>query len=141
LPALISSGWGNRVFRNWSVDSIAKLRSAKPVNVVYMIPTSFGVAYFRPDTLTRNAQRGFPFYQFDLALRRRFNFSEFVSIQLQADAFNVLNHPNFEDPVARDRVIGSVFAPGTFTPNATFGQSSALDGGPRALRFSVKLLF
>jgi hypothetical protein len=137
---LLSSGWVNTITRSWSVDSIVKLRSAKPVNVVYMVPTSFGVAYFRPDTLTRNAQRGFPFYQFDLALRRRFSFTEFVKLQVQADAFNLFNHPNFEDPVARDRVIGSVFAAGTFRPNATFGTSSNA-AGARALRFSVKLIF
>ena len=47
----------------------------------------------------------FPFYQFDLALRRRFSFTEFVKLQVQADAFNLFNHQNFEDPVARDRVI------------------------------------
>ena len=140
LPALLSSGWGNTITRSWSVDSIVKLRSAKPLNVVYMVPTSFGVAHFRPDTLTRNGERGFPFYQFDLALRRRFSFTEFVKLQVQADAFNLFNHPNFEDPVARDRVIGSVFAAGTFKPNATFGTSSNA-AGARALRFSVKLIF
>jgi Ca-activated chloride channel family protein len=192
LPALLSSGWGNRIFRNWSTDSIFKLRSAKPVNVVYMIPTSFGAAYFRPDViagqplylfdasvaggrrinptafitppdgdqgnLSRNSIRGFPLYQIDLALRRRFNFTESLSIQLQADAFNLFNHPNFEDPLGRDRIIGSTFVPGVFTPNSTFGQSTSLygqnlstgagafgsfynSGGPRALRFSVKLIF
>ncbi len=140
LPALLSSGWGNRLTRDWSVDSIFNLRSAKPVNVLYMVPTSFGVAYFRPDTLTRNAQRGFAFYQFDLALRRRFKFSESASLQVQADAFNVFNHPNFEDPLGRDRVIGSFFSPDTFTPNATFGTPDK-SLGARALRFSVKLLF
>jgi uncharacterized protein YegL len=156
LPALLSSGWGNRIFRNWSTDSVVRLRSAKPVNVLYMVPSSFGAVYFRPDlvagqfavpggieqgNLMRNSLRGFPFYQFDLALRRRFNFSESVNLQLRVDAFNLFNHPNFEDPFARERVIGSVFTPGAFTPNSTFGESSSLHGSPRALRFSVKLLF
>ena len=173
------------------------MRSAKPVNVIYLVPTSFGVAYFRPDfvgneplyivdpslaggrrinpaaflvpqdlqqgSLGRNALRGFPLYQIDLALRRQFNFNENVALKFQVDAFNLFNHPNFEDPVARDRVLGGVFPGGavsggsTFTPNATFGRSSSLlgqslsggegfgsfynTGGPRALRFSVKLLF
>ena len=48
---MLSSGWGNSVTRNWSVDSIVKLGSSKPVNVVYMVPTSYGVAYFRPDVV------------------------------------------------------------------------------------------
>lgn len=197
LPAPFSKGLGNTLSRNWALDSIFNVRSAKPVNVIYLVPTSFGVAYFRPDfvgneplyivdpslaggrrinpaaflvpqdlqqgSLGRNALRGFPLYQIDLALRRQFNFNENVALKFQVDAFNLFNHPNFEDPVARDRVLGGVFPGGavsggsTFTPNATFGRSSSLlgqslsggerfgsfynTGGPRALRFSVKLLF
>ena len=192
LPSPFSTGLGNKLFRSWSVGSIVNLRSAKPVNVVYMFPTSFGFAYFRPDvvageplyipdpavaggrsinpdafiapldlqqgSLGRNSLRGFPVYQIDLGLRRRFNFTESFGLQFQADAFNLFNHPNFEDPFARDRVLGSVFAGGTFTPNSTFGRSSSLlgqslsggsegfgsfynSGGPRALRFSLKLIF
>jgi len=98
--------------------------------------------------LSRNSLRGFPLYQIDLALRRKFSFSESVAIQVQADAFNVLNHANFEDPGGNDLVVGS--------HNLAFGQSTSLSGrslssggfpsfyslgGSRALRFSVKLLF
>ena len=143
---------------------------------VYMFPTSFGFAYFRPDVIAgeplfvvdpaapldlqqgnlgRNSLRGFPLYQIDMALRRRFNFTERLSLQIQADAFNLFNHSNFEDPLGHDRVFGSAF-PGAFTPNSTFGRSSSLlgqslsgdgflsfynPGGPRALRFSIKLIF
>ncbi|HKR14295.1 MAG TPA: TonB-dependent receptor, partial [Pyrinomonadaceae bacterium] len=181
LPAAFKSGLGHKLSRNWAVDSIFNARSARPVNVVYMFPTPFGVAYLRPDAvagqplsllnpaafeepavleqgnLGRNSLRGFPLYQIDLALRRRFNFSETLSIQLQVDAFNLFNHANFEDPFGRDRVLGGVFG-NTFIPNTTFGQSASLlgqglsgsgstfgsfynTGGPRALRFSLKLRF
>ena len=191
VPAMFAKGVGNKLSRNWAIDSIVNLRSAKPVNVLYLFPTSYGVAYFRPDVvageplyifdsaieggrrlnpaafvlpagleqgdLGRNSLRGFPLYQVDLSLRRKFNFSEAVALQFQADAFNLFNHPNFEDPVARERVLGDVFAGGAFTPNATFGRSSSLLGqslsgitegfgslnstGARKLRFSVKLMF
>ena len=182
LPAPISEGIGNRLLRNWAIDSIFNARSARPLNVVYMVPTAFGVAYFRPDVvdgtpvylidplaaggrslnagaflvpsslqpgnLSRNSLRGFRLYQVDLALRRKFSFSESVGIQVQADAFNVLNHANFEDPSGNDLVVGS--------HDLAFGQSTSLSGrslssggfpsfysygGSRALRFSVKLLF
>ena len=157
-----------------------------------MFPTSFGVAYFRPDVvageslyifdpaveggrrinpaafivpsglgqgnLGRNGLRGFPFYQIDLALRRQFNFSEYVALKFRADVFNIFNHPNFADPLGRDRVVGGVFSGGAFTPNSTFGRSSSVlgqslsglgegfgsfydTGGPRTLRFSLKLIF
>ena len=182
LPAPISQGIGNKLSRNWALDSIFTACSARPVNVVYMIPTTFGVAYLRPDVvssnslfisdplvaggrrlnpaafvtpedlqqgnLSRNSLRGFPLYQVDLALRRRFNFSEAVGLQVQADAFNLFNHANFEDPLGNDLVVGNT--------NQAFGQSTSMSGrslsgggfpsfysfgGPRTLRFSVKLMF
>jgi hypothetical protein len=81
-----------------------------------------------------------------MALRRKFNFSEYVGLQFQADAFNVFNHPNFEDPIGNDLVLGTPF----------LGQSSSMSGrslagggfpsfysfgGPRTMRLSLKLIF
>lgn len=142
LPAPFKTGLGNKLFRNWALDSIFNARSARPLKFVTMFPTLLGVGYVEQDI----SQRGFPLYQVDMALRRRFNFSEAVALQFQADAFNIFNHPNFEDPVGNDLVIG--------TPG--FGQSTSMSGrsltgggfpsfysfgGPRTMRFSVKLLF
>jgi hypothetical protein len=82
-----------------------------------------------------------------LGLRRKFNFSETVGLQFEADAFNVFNHTNFEDPLGNDLVVGNSLA---------FGQSASLSGrslssggfgsfysfgGARTMRFSVKFLF
>ena len=182
MPALLSQGVGNKLSRNWALDSIFTARSARPLKVVYLIPTPFGVAYLRPDVsgdslfisdsivaggsrlnpaafvvpedlqqgdFSRNSLRGFPLYQVDLALRRKFNFSEAIALQVQADAFNVFNHANFEDPLGNDLVVGR-------NTNLAFGQSTAMSGrslsgggfpsfysfgGPRTLRLSVKLLF
>ena len=147
LPAPLSTGIGNKLFRNWAIDSIFNARSARPLKFISMVPTSFGVAYVQRDVI----ERGFPFYQVDMGLRRKFSFSEFVGLQFQADAFNVFNHPNFEDPLGNDLVVG--------TPNRqnlAFGQSTSMSGrsltgggfpsfysfgGPRTMRFSVKFLF
>jgi Ca-activated chloride channel family protein len=147
LPAPFSTGLGNKLFRNWAVDSIFNARSARPLKFVTMFPTSFGVGYVLEDV----SQRGFPLYQVDMALRRKFNFSEAVGLQFQADAFNVFNHPNFEDPVGNDLVLGT-----PIRQNLAFGQSTSMSGrslagggfpsfysfgGPRTMRFSVKLIF
>ena len=188
LPAPWARGIGNKLFRNWALDSIFNVRSGRPLNVVYLMPTSFGVAYLRPDVvsgipvfiedselpggrslnpaafiapedfdqgnLQRNSLRGFAFYQIDLGVRRRFNLSERLALQIQTDAFNVLNQANFEDPNGHDLVIGSKFD--GFSRNLGFGQTTSMSGrslgsggfpsfysvgGPRAMRFSVKLLF
>jgi hypothetical protein len=173
VPAPFSLGLANTLSRNWIVESVFDLRSAKPINVLYGFPTTYGFAYVRPNLtaaplylldqtlpggwrlnpaafeipstlsqgdLGRNTLRGFPFHQFDVGLRRKFTFSEFKSLQFQADVFNVLNHPNFEDTRANDLHL-----------NSTFGQSIGMlgrgfdsfnsTGGARTLRFSLKLGF
>ncbi len=147
LPSPFSKGVGNKVFRNWAIDSIFNARSARPLKFVTMFPTSFGVGYVLEDV----SQRGFPLYQVDMALRRRFNFSEAVGLQIQADAFNLFNHPNFEDPVGNDLVLAT-----PIRQNLAFGQSTSMTGrslsgggfpsfysfgGPRTMRLSVKLIF
>lgn len=131
LPAPVAHGLGNKLFRNWRVDSIFNARSARPLSVFYMFPTSYGVAYLRPDGLARNSLRGFSFGQIDMGLRRKFSFSETIGLQFQADAFNLFNHPNFEDPRGNDLVTGGSLA---------FGQSTS-SSGARTMRFSVKFLF
>jgi hypothetical protein len=114
----------------------------------------------RQGTLGRNALRGFPFNQIDVSLSRKFSFTESVELQFKAEAFNLLNHPNFEDPLANDLSLGSRSSNGeAFLPNTTFGQSFSLagrslwtgsgrgfdsaygTGGPRSIRFSLKLQF
>ncbi len=147
LPAPVRTGIGNKLFRNWALDSIFNARSARPLRFVSMFPTSFGVAYLEQAV----SQRGFAFHQVDMALRRKFNFSETVGLQIQTDAFNVFNHPNFEDPVGNDLVLGT-----PLRQNLAFGQSTSMSGrgltgggfpsfysfgGPRTMRFSVKLIF
>jgi len=193
LPAPFKRGTANAMTRNWFIESLFNARSARPLNIVYQFPTSFGFASLRPDLLEsvplyltdstaagsrrinpaalivpdtlrqgnlgRNAVRGFPFYQVDLALRRRFAFNERVSLQVQADAFNLFNHPNFADPLAKDLSVANRTEVGGLRPNLTFGRSASLrgrslladstgsfsslytGGGPRAFRFSVKLMF
>jgi hypothetical protein len=90
--------------------------------------------------------------QTDLALRRRFNLTERVKLDVRAEYFNVFNHPMFG-------------APGANQPNAEFGTSGfgqvgattnedlggggasggqstlyAL-GGPRSAQFTLKVIF
>ncbi|MBI4910258.1 MAG: TonB-dependent receptor [Acidobacteria bacterium] len=56
----------------------------------------------------RNIVRGYPFYQLNLGLQKKFNlpFGERMSMQFRAEAFNLLNKTNFGAPNA-DRSSGS----------------------------------
>ncbi len=103
--------------------------------------------------LPRNALRGFGDAQWDFAVHRDFPIRESVKLQFRAEMFNLLNHPNFGQPV------GDLGPPGV--PNAQFGLSSAMLGqslaggfvgngafdplyqlgGPRSIQFALKLLF
>ncbi|HEY3581316.1 MAG TPA: TonB-dependent receptor [Pyrinomonadaceae bacterium] len=174
LPTLFARGLGNTALRNWIAESMFAVRSARPVNVLFGFPTTYGFAYVRPSVvagaplylfdpalpggrqinsaafflpstltqgdLARNSLRGFPFCQFDLALRRSFSFSENTKLQFQADAFNVFNHPNFENPAGDDLHLGSTFGQSTALAGRGFGSFNNL-GGARTFRFSLKLTF
>ena len=108
----------------------------------------------RQGTLGRNVLRGFPFYQVDLALRRQFNITERVKLQLRAELFNLFNHPNFADP-------GSTGLTGTkYILDPQFGRSVSMlgrglgsggvnggfnplyqVGGPRSVQLAFKVQF
>ncbi len=115
-------------------------------------PAAFAVPPLgRQGTLGRNVLRGFPVYQVDLALRRQFNLTERIKLQLRAEAFNLFNHPNFGDPGGFQ---------GNFLPHPFFGQSTVMLGkslgsggaaggfnplyqlgGPRSIQLAVRLSY
>ena len=89
----------------------------------------------------RNFVRGFGMTQINLAVRREFPLSENVKLQFRAEAFNVLNHPNFGyiDPSLGDATFGQA----TSTLANSLGTVSPLyqQGGARSMQFSLKLTF
>jgi len=99
------------------------------------------VAESRQGTLGRNAMAGFGLTQVDLSIARKFPITERISLQFRADAFNVLNHPNFTNP---DGVLVSPFLLlSQSTLNTGLGGLNPLfqEGGPRSLQLSLKLAF
>jgi hypothetical protein len=109
----------------------------------------------RQGDLGRNALRGFGATQLDLTLRRQFRFTERMSLQARADFFNILNHPNFGNPINN---LSS--SPVSYVPNPLFGQSTMIlanslgsggqsgglnplyqIGGPRSVQLALKLQF
>lgn len=117
----------------------------------------------RQGTLGRNALRGQPLRQVDLTLRRTFNLSERLNLQLRAEAFNVFNTTNFID---QRGFLGFFFGSGAtagFGSSFDFGRSTTTpnnvpfevrsfrdalqpnplyrNGGARSIQLAVKLNF
>ena len=97
--------------------------------------------------LGRNAIRGFGMHQIDLALRRQFTPAERLSVEFRLEAFNLLNHPNFADPV---RFLSSpLFGESPSMLNRMLGTGSPASGvtpifqtgGPRSVQLGLRFRF
>jgi hypothetical protein len=88
----------------------------------------------------RNAVRGPGSFNFDLALSRQFRITERFSLQARAEAFNLINHPNFVGAISPAGLIAAFSTMTTNAASATFGQpQTAFD--PRILQFALKAMF
>jgi hypothetical protein len=76
----------------------------------------------------RNILIGPDFKSFNLSLLKNVSLKEGVRLQFRAEAFNVLNHPNFQVPVY-------------FLDRADVGKVTATSNEGRELQFAIKLLF
>ncbi len=104
--------------------------------------------------LRRNAFAGPAFTDFDLSLSKNTQITESVAMQIRIDAFNVLNHPNFTNPLLPSFGIdfagngldpntgrGIGFLGITATPDVGIGNPFLGSGGPRNLQLSVRFSF
>jgi hypothetical protein len=99
----------------------------------------------RQGTEGRNDIPGFGLTQVDLSVARKFPISERLRLQFRADAFNILNHPNFTNPVGY-----IAYGPTDLRSSATLNQGLSegaglnplfQEGGPRSLQLSLRLTF
>jgi hypothetical protein len=101
----------------------------------------------RQGTLERNALRGFPFWQIDFAVQRQFTLNKQLKLQLRADVFNLLNHPNFGNAsgALTDPLFGmvtSMLNRGLGTAGVNGGLNPVFQvGGPRSGQLVLKLTF
>jgi hypothetical protein len=123
------------------------------VNFNAFVPAPNGVQ----GNLPRNFARGFGNSQLDMALRREFPLHERLRLQFRAEAFNILNHPNFGaiDNSLRDGPFTITTMSGTTKYSGFGGARSTLNqaggsgglsplyqvGGPRSLQLALKLVF
>jgi len=96
----------------------------------------------RQGTEARNDIPGFGLTQVDLSAARRFPLTERVAVDLRADAFNLLNHPDFTNPGGYLQY-GKLYLQAESMLNQGLGGLNPLfqEGGPRSLQLSLKLSF
>jgi len=114
--------------------------------------------------LGRNALQGPPFKQWDLAIYKGTQITERLNLQLRAEFFNILNHPNFSNPLLPSFIAdpaSNVNQQGCgcgFTPSGTrevgngayhivatgdvgIGNPFLGGGGPRGIQLAAKFSF
>jgi len=91
----------------------------------------------------RNFLRGFGANEIDFAIRRQFDPSDRVTIQFRAEAFNVLNRPDFGAIYNTLNFGESLFGQAYNTLNIGLKNQNALyeQGGPRSLQLALNVLF
>jgi hypothetical protein len=177
-------GVASILFRNWSANGIFFARSALPTNIVdplnldlrpnyvrgqplYLYGSQYpggkaynkaafkSAAFLKEGDFGRNVLRGFGAWQIDFAMHRKFEFSERTSLEFRAEAFNILNHPNFANPsdAGDPTTLSLLRLPGWGVSNAMLanglgpslipGELNPLFqiGGPRVLQFALRLQY
>jgi hypothetical protein len=85
----------------------------------------------------RNAVHGFPYWSLDMGLTKLFQIREHAKFQFRAEAFNILNHTNFNDPNTNVPNTGAAL---TSANVGTFGQITTTLPA-RELQVAGKIVF
>jgi hypothetical protein len=108
---------------------------------VFADPAAADAAFSGPVGLSigsRNILRGPQFFNMDAGLAKTFALlpEKNINFKFRADAFNVFNHPNFDD-----LDYGSYGGEINITAASNFGQLTAINGAPRVLQLSGRIEF
>jgi len=123
------------------IGGIASLAGGRPYNLTTGTVNSgdTGATTDRPvingAVVGRNTGRGTPIYDVDPFVSRTFAVYKRVKLDVRAEAFNVVNHPNF---VSFNGTYGNGAAPATLG-SPSYGVTAQLPA--RSLQFSAKLTF
>jgi len=103
----------------------------------------------RQGNLGRNALRGFGATQWDCAFHRDFPVRESLRLQFRVEMFNVLNHPNFAQPISdifnpqfglSTQMLGQSLGNGNVSGGGGLSPLYQI-GGPRSIQLALKLFF
>ncbi len=152
--AVLQSPWRNAFLRDWTLTPIFRANSGRPFNLLAGLDvngdrSSNGdrplllINGLQVAPIPRNIGKGPDFKTFDVRLTRKIGFSERVSIELTAEAFNLFNRLNY---ASVNNTVGPTF-PTTLdvrgiegvSPSTPLGFTSAFD--PRRIQLGAKLRF
>jgi hypothetical protein len=125
---------------------IANRSGQGAANRAYLNPAAFSQipssAFGTYGNLARNTLRGLPAYQFDAQISRIFPLYERLNMTLRLEAFNVLNHPNFNIPTGTTTgTLGGTTGGAAVLTSGTFGQISSTSNQARIFQGSIKFIF
>jgi hypothetical protein len=106
--------------------------------------------------MRRDSLRGPDFREWNFSIYKNTALSERINLQLKADFFNIVNHPNFANPflpafiadpafngfqLAGNREVGQGFYPITATGDVGIGNPFLGGGGPRGIQLAAVFKF
>jgi hypothetical protein len=131
-------GGGVNVFSNAAKPSGTQKYFAPQAHAAYTGPVGFQIG-------PRNGLRGSHYFNQDLGLAKNFPiYAERVNLKFRADAFNVLNHPNFDLPLENsfNGFDNQDFQAHSFgNISNTIEPAGNLNNGARVLQVSLRLEF
>jgi hypothetical protein len=137
---------------NWAPGANAKAAKSSVHGGYYFNPSAFSPATVQPDqpipsvhdptavvdaaaeaatdigNVGRNVLRGPNQNNLDFSLGKQFPLAESRALEFRADFFNVLNHPNRDNPVSD-------------ISNTDFGKVLSFSSSPRIVQFALKFIF
>ncbi len=93
-------------------------------------------------TQRRNQYTGPRFFDMDMGLFKTFKITEGVQLGIGAQAYNVFNHPNFQNPdnVLGDSTFGQISSMQPM-PTSPYGVFLGFDSSVRVVQVSGKIIF
>jgi hypothetical protein len=138
LHQALKSGTGvaNRGYLNQAAFAQVTVGCPTPLS-----PATCG-GYGTYGNIGRNSFRGPTAYQFDAQISRIFPIWETLAATLRLEAFNVLNHPNFNLPTGGTvGTLGGTTGSAAVLTSGTFGQVSTTSNQARVFQGSIKFNF
>ena len=154
--ALLSSGADNsgqdRTYQRPDCSGVKPVYQFSDPNspTITNVPAIFSIpAGGTIGTCGRNAFRGPHIVQWDFNLNKTTKITEWMSLQLRFEIFNLLNHPNFNPLPAGTTISQSKinnfpntsFSTYSQTPDVSSGNPFLSQGGPRAAQIGMKIIF